>query len=145
MKLGKLELELYYNNQSVRELENLCGGDMKNLDKLMSSEKAVSEQVSSLSQIIAILANGAVMKHNTEIALGLADGEKKERIKAEDLEMLIDIADMQNTMKEVFAAMGAASKFEVPNNVKLAETDVDLEEIEKEKNLSGTTDDTGCA
>lgn len=145
MKLGKLELELYYNNQAVRELENLCGGDMKNLDKLMSSEKAVSEQVSSLSQIIAILANGAVMKHNTEIALGLADGEKKERIKAENLEMLIDIADMQNTMKEVFSAMGAASKFEVPNNVKLAETDVDLEEIEKEKNLSGTIGDTGCA
>lgn len=145
MKLGKLELELYYNNQAVRELESLCGGDMKNLDKLMSSEKAVSEQVSSLSQIIAILANGAVMKHNTEIALGLADGEKKERIKAEDLEMLIDIADMQNTMKEVFSAMGAASKFEVPNNVKLAETDVDLEEIEKEKNLSGTIGDTGCA
>lgn len=145
MKLGKLELELYYNNQAVRELEALCNGDMKNLDKLMSSDKSTSEQISNLSKIIAILANGAVIRHNTEIALGISDGEKKERIKSEDLEMLIDIADMSNVMQELFAAMGNASKFEVPSNVKLAETDVDLEEIEAEKNLSGTIGDTGCA
>lgn len=145
MKLGKLELELFYSNKAVKEIEAMCeGGEMKNLGKLFENKK-ISEEMTTLSELIAILANAAILKHNQEVSLGLSFDEKKEKIDAELIETMMNVGDMNSYMHELLSVMGAGSKFEVPDNIKLAENDIDLEEIEKEKNRKGTTEDTGCA
>lgn len=145
MKLGKLELELFYSNKAVKEIEAMCeGGEMKNLGKLFENKK-ISEEMTTLSELIAILANAAILKHNQEVALGLSFDEKKEKIDAELIETMMNVGDMNSYMHELLSVMGAGSKFEVPDNIKLAENDIDLEEIEKEKNLKGTAEDIGCA
>lgn len=146
MKLGKLELELFYSNKAVKEIEAMCeDGEMKNLGKLFENKK-ISEEMTTLSELIAILANAAILKHNQEVTLGLSfDEKKKEMIDAELIETMMDVGDMNSYMHELLSVMGAGSKFEVPDNIKLAENDIDLEEIEKEKNPKGTTEDIGCA
>lgn len=145
MKLGNYEVPLYYSNVAVRKLEELCGGELKDLGTLFGEGKKTSEQMSSIAQIIAILANAAVLKHNQEIALGLSLEEKKEEITAETVEVLMDVGSMEEYMNEIFSVMNKGSKFVTPDNIKLAETDLDLEEIEKEKNQKGTIGDTDCA
>ena len=145
MKLGKLELELFYSNKAVKEIEAMCeDGEMKNLGKLFENKK-ISEEMTTLSELIAILANAAILKHNQEVALGLSFEEKKEKIDAELIETMMNVGDMNSYMHELLSVMGAGSKFEVPDNIKLADNDIDLEEIEKEKNRKGTTEDIGCA
>ena len=52
---------------------------------------------------------------------------------------------MDEYTEEIFSVMRKGSKFITPDNIRLAETDIDLAEIEKEKNPTGTTEDTGCA
>lgn len=144
MKLGKLELPLYYSNLAVREIENLCGGDMKNLGKLFDGKK-VSEEMRAIAEIVTILANADVIKHNTEVSLGLSSDEKREKVEVETVETLLDVGKMTDYVNEIFKTMRGSSKFILPDGIELTAPDIDLEEIEKEKNLRGTTDDTGCA
>ena len=144
MKLGKLELELFYSNIAVREIESLCGGSMQNLGNLFEN-KTVSEEMRTVAEIITILANAAILKHNQEIALGLSFEEKKEKYDADTIEMMMDVGSTSEYMSEIFEVMGAGSKFVVPDGIKLSEPDIDLEDIEKEKNQPGTTASNGCA
>lgn len=144
MKLGKLDLELFYSNIAVREIESLCGGSMKNLGTLFEN-KTISEEMTSVAQIITILANAAVLKHNQEVVLGLSFEDKKEKYDVEVIETMMDVGNMREYMAEMFEVMGAGSKFSVPDGIRLSEPDIDLEDIEKEKNLKRTTENTGCA
>lgn len=144
MKLGKLELPLYYSNLAVREIENLCGGDIINLGKLFDGKK-VSEEMRAIAEIVTILANADVIKHNTEVSLGLSSDEKREKVEVETVETLLDVGKMEDYVKEIFTTMRGSSKFILPDGIELTAPDIDLEEIEKEKNLRGTTEDTGCA
>ncbi|MCQ2460313.1 MAG: hypothetical protein MJ081_08095 [Ruminococcus sp.] len=145
MKLGNYEVPLYYSNIAVRKMEELCGGELKDLGKLFGEGKKTSEQMSSIAQIITILANAEILKHNQEVALGVTTGEKKEELSSDVVEVLMDVGSMDEYTEEIFSVMRKGSKFITPDNVRLAETDIDLAEIEKEKNLTGTTEDTGCA
>lgn len=138
MKIGNLEIKLYYSNLAARELSELCGG-LNKIGTLLRGEDeehpiSVIEQQANIAKLIRILANAEITKHNCEIALGIQDGEKKEKWKDEDLEMLLDASKLDEYLYEIFETMGLASKFVIPDSVKLSEPDIDLEEIEKEKN-----------
>lgn len=137
MKLGNKEIKLFYSNLAVRELDEMCGG-IKNISTFISGnpEEPVSmtEQISNVAKIVRILANAEVTRHNTEIDLGIADGERLEKYNDEMFETLLDASKAAEYLYEVLEVMGLASKFEIPNGVKLNEADADLEEIEAEKN-----------
>ena len=137
MKIGNKEIKLYYSNLAERDLVELCGG-IKSIKSLFYKEDGTAldpyEQHSNVIKLVRILANGEVVKHNSEIALGLSDGEKKEKLTDEMLEAVLDVAKMDDYLMECFRIMGLASAFEVPENVKLEESDADLAEIEAEKN-----------
>lgn len=132
MKVNDKEIKLFYSNLAVKEIEELCGG-MHNLGELFR-KGTVAEQYSGLVSLIRILANANVTKENCEISLGMRDGEKKEKYTDDVIEALLDISKTEEYLNEVFKVMGLASKFEMPEGMKMQSADVDLEEIEAERN-----------
>lgn len=130
MKIGNVDLPLYYSNLAARELDEACGG-INNIGKLLEGE--YTHTLGGAAKLICILANGAVTKYNCEIALGIQEGEKKEKYDVETIETLMDASKIAEYIQEVLRTMGLASEFVVPDGVKMRDPDVDLEEIEKEK------------
>lgn len=138
MKLGNKEIKLFYSNYAVQELTELCGGKMNNIGSLLrgseNEEMDASERINNIVKLVRVLANGEIARNNKLIELGIIDGEKQERFTDEDISMLVDVSKIDEYLMEVFEVMGLASKFVTPNNLQLTEPDLDLEEIESEKN-----------
>ena len=137
MKIGNHEIKLFYSNIAVREINELCGG-VGNISRLFTQENGdpvpYDTEVTNMIKLICILANAEITKENCEKRLGLIEGEEKPHYKFEDLEQLIDISRIREYMDEIIEVMNKASKFEVPDGVKLKSGDIDLAEIEAEKN-----------
>lgn len=137
MKVGNKEIKLYYSNLAARELDELCGGT-KNLRSLLvgTEEKPIDhiQRLFNIAKIIRILANGEVTRHNTEVHYGIADGEMLDKYTDEFFEAVLDATKINEYFSEAVAAMRRDSSFEIPEGVKLSESDEDLEEIEAEKN-----------
>jgi hypothetical protein len=137
MKIGNIEVKLYYSNLAVREINELCGGVAK-ISTLFTDENGnpvpYETEVNNIIKLILILANAGIKKDNWEKRNMISDGEEKPLLTFEDLEQIIDISKLSEYTKEIMEAMGLASKFEVPDGLKLTEPDIDLDEIEAEKN-----------
>ena len=137
MKIGNLEIKLFYSNLAVREINELCGGVAK-ISNLFEDENGnhvpYEVEISNIIKLILILANANITKENCEKRLGIADGEEKPKFTYEELEQMIDIGRLGEYTQEIMSAMGLASKFEVPDGLKITEQDIDLDEIEAEKN-----------
>lgn len=137
MKTGNIEIKLFYNNWAAKELTELCGG-LANIGSLFAGkdgeEREISEIYDNIVKVVTILANANIIKENSELALGMRKGEKKELF---DFDMMSNILDMSKGgeyLLECLDVMGLASKFEMPDGMKVEEKDIDLEEILAEKN-----------
>lgn len=137
MKIGNIEIKLFYSNLAARDLNELCG-DLKNIGSLFRGENGENlsavEEYSNIIKLIRILANAAITRDNREIELGMRDGVKKEKYTDEVLEEILDMSKAADYLMEVLDVMGLASKFEIPEGVKMSSPDIDLEEIEAERN-----------
>lgn len=137
MKIGNKEIKLYYSNLASREISEMLGG-IKNLSHILRDKDGnaleVTEQYTNVLKLLCILANAEVGRFNREIALGIRDDEKKTKFTVEDFEDLLDLSKIDEYLMEALEVMGLASKFELPEGMKLEEKDRDLEDIEAEKN-----------
>lgn len=137
MKIGNKEVELYYSNLAVKEINKLCGGVAK-ISTLFTDEDGnplpYETQVDNTIKLILILANAGIKKDNWEKRSMISDGEEQPLLTFEDLEQILDIGKLNEYSNEIAEAMHIASKFEVPDGLKLTEPDIDLDEIEAEKN-----------
>lgn len=137
MTTGTLELKLFYSNWAAKELTDLCGG-LENIGTLFAGEDGEDQDISliydNIVKLVCILANANIIKENSEIALGMRKGEKKELLDAEMMSNILDMSKGGEYLLECLKVMGLASKFEMPDGMKTEEKDIDLEEIEAEKN-----------
>lgn len=137
MKIGNKEIKLFYNNQAAIEVNELCGG-IKNIRALVIDEEGNSrdevEQLRNIYVLIRILANNEIRRHNMLVSMGVISEEKQEEFTDEQLSVLLDASKITEYFIECMNVMGLASKFIVPDSVKLADPDIDLEEIEAEQN-----------
>lgn len=137
MTTGTLELKLFYSNWAAKELTELCGG-LENIGTLFAGEDGEDQDISliydNIVKLVCILANANIIKENSEIALGMRKGEKKELLDAEMMSNILDMSKGGEYLLECLKVMGLASKFEMPDGMKTEEKDIDLEEIEAEKN-----------
>ena len=85
-------------------------------------------------KLVCILANANIIKENSEIALGMRQGDKKEMLDEETLSNVLDMSKASDYLLECLDVMGLASKFEMPDGMKMESADVDLEEILEEQN-----------
>ena len=137
MTTGNIEFKLFYNNWAAKELTDLCGG-LENIGTLFAREDGGDQDISliydNIVKLVCILANANIIKENSEIALGMRKGEKKELLDAEMMSNILDMSKGGEYLLECLNVMGLASKFEMPDGMKTEEKDIDLEEIEAEKN-----------
>lgn len=136
MKLGKLDIELFYSVKAMMDIQELVGGgDLKKLFEWINAEDiSETEQIIRIVKIITILANAKVIRDNQEIALGLADGEKKSLYSDELFQNYIGITDLEPLIREIAVCLGADAEISVPDNIKMQEEDETLAEIEELKN-----------
>lgn len=137
MKIGNKEIKLFYNNQAAAEVKELCN-NQDNVSVLIFDENGDSreslEQLSNVSKLIRILANAEVAKNNMLIDMGVIDEAKQEKYTDQQFEVVMDAGMIGEYFKEALEVMGIASRFEVPEEIKLTSGDTDLEELEAEKN-----------
>lgn len=137
MKIGTREIKLLYSNLAVKQINELCGGVAK-MSTLFNDENgdpvSYETEVENVIKLILILANAGITRDNWEKRNMIAGGEEQPLLTFEDLEQIIDVSKMREYTKEIMETLGLASKFEVPDGLKLTEPDLDLDEIEAEKN-----------
>lgn len=133
------KFEMYYSTWAMRQLTELVGGDLMNIGEWLS-EGAQCDIIEKYSQVITILINGGIAKSNADIEFGFAEGQKKPFIKTQYIMMVISAGELLEYQADIFGALNGGNDFEIPENVKISETDIDLAEIENEKNPEGRAD-----
>lgn len=128
-------IELLYNVKATIDIAEICDGDVANLADIMN-KNTFSQNMKLICDVICALANGAVTKRNADVVMGLDSGEKRPEYPVEYFLANITIENFDDVVAAVFAAIGLGSEFTVPDNVKTEEKDIDLAEIEAEKNES---------
>lgn len=83
-----------------------------------------------------VLANGAVAKKNCDISLGLSTGEKMQEFTPEFFEVNLDFSKGAELVDMLFTVINGGSQYTIPDNVQTVEKDIDLKEIEAEKEAS---------
>lgn len=135
LELHERKYELFFSCKAMNAIADRCGGDLKNISAIMSN-MTEAKSVAFICGMLSDLANGAVVKHNCDIALGLATGDKKPEYTEEYFVATVGVEDFEKVTAAVFEAMGLGSEFTLPDDVKVEEEDIDLAEIEAEKQKS---------
>ena len=133
--------ELFFSTWALLHISERVGGDINDLGKWLSGDPDESgnygintaEALSRFSVILADLANGAVIKHNADIDLGLEQGDKKPLYPDDYFINILNVSDILTYREEIFAAMNMGTNYEIPEGVEVQEKDPDLLEIEREK------------
>ena len=133
--LNGREIELLFNVKATIDISERCGGDIANLSDSLKAN-TLSKNMELICSILCDLANGAVTAHNANITLGLEDGEKKPAYPVDYFLAEVTSDNFNYITEAVLATMGLGSEFTVPDSVKTEEKDIDLAEIEAEKNES---------
>lgn len=132
INLGNKKIELYYSTKAMLDLEKRCG-DTKSIGDWLSDKGAsTGETLAKFAGILTDLANGAVFKHNAEIALGMVDGEKQKFYDETTIASLLTPADLITAKETIFGVINDGMSYETPEGI--PEPDPDLAEVESEKN-----------
>ena len=130
--LGGKPIKLYYSTKAMLDIEKRCE-DTSKLGEWLQQEGTTGETITKIAGILTDLANGAVYKHNAEVALGLSNEEKKDFYDVETFSMLLTPADFLEAKEAIFSAINKGMKYEIPEGA--PEPDPDLAEVESEKNV----------
>ena len=135
IKICGKDFDIYCNTKAIKEIESNCVSISKLSEWLGGDEPEeikISENIGKFAVLVTILLNGAVFKHNSEIALGMIDGEKKKFFNVDDIENLLSPSEISEYKEIIFTEIGRAlGVSEVPEET---EVDPDLAECASEKN-----------
>ena len=131
------EIELFFSTWALMHISERVGGDINTIGKWLDDGKGTAGTLERFSYILADLANGAVIKHNADIALGLEQGDKKPLFPDDYFINILNVSDILTYKKEIFEALNMGTDYEIPDDVELEEKDPDLAEIEREKKEAG--------
>ena len=126
--------ELFFSTRTLIKISERVGGDINTIGKWIGGDdKSTAEILSRFSFILADLANGAVIKNNADIALGLEEGEKKPLYPDDYFIDILNVSDILTYKEEIFEALNMGTDYEIPEGVEIQEKDPDLAELEREK------------
>lgn len=131
IELNGRKIELYYSTKAMLDIEKRCG-NIAELNDWMKGDGTVSQILIRLSGVLTDLANGAIFKHNSEVALGLIDEPKKKFVDDDLMLSLLTPTDLITAKNAIYAAINDGMSFEVPEGI--PEPDPDLADVESEKN-----------
>ena len=125
------EIELYYSTKAMIDIEKRCG-ETSDLGNWLAEKSTTGGTLAKIAGLLTDLANGAVFKHNAEIALGMIDGEKRKFYDDETFFSLLTPADLLMAKETIFSVINDGMSYETPEGI--PEPDPDLAEVESEKN-----------
>lgn len=133
--VGGKEYALYYNVKAQQAISKRCGGDLRKIGEWIKADDTATVLERTMA-VITDLINGAVYKHNCEIVLGLAQGDKRDFIPDDLMLCIANPNEIGEYSQKMWEAMGAGMEFEVPDGVQAEERDPDLDFVpsEMEKN-----------
>lgn len=130
-----VEVELYFSNQAAEEIENIIGDDVANMQSyLYNSETTTATSFHRVNEILCCMANAAIVKENDQIKYGFKQGEPRPLFTPEFFNSQIDLRKNSDIIIALRDCMTLGSAVSIPDNVKVADPDPDLEELENEKN-----------
>ena len=139
--LAGKEFPLYFSTKTMIDMEKRIGAPISKIsdwygydDTDAAEEVNTSEILIKTTGLLCDLINGGIYKHNCEIVLGLADGEKKPFVTEEAISGAISCADILGYQSKIFAAINEGMHYEKPEG--MPESDPDLADVDSEKNLS---------
>ena len=135
INVGGHEIELYFNIKAMNTIADLCGGDVSKLGEKFAELEEL-QVCNLLCNVLCALANGAVAKKNCDISLGLSNGEKMQEFTPEFFEVNLDFSKGAELVDTLFTVINGGSQYTIPDNVQTVEKDIDLKEIEAEKEAS---------
>lgn len=133
IEIDEKKIELFFSTWTLMHISERAGGDIGGLGEWLNKGGNTAEMLARFSYILADLANGAVIKHNADISLGLEQGDKKPLFPDDYFINILNVSDIMTYREEIFAALNLGSEYEIPDGVELTEKDPDLAEIEREK------------
>ena len=133
IKLSDREFEAMYSTRAMMNVAEMCGGDLNLLPEFMKADGNKIEVMNRLCLVMAELINGAIAARNADILFGLANGEKKPFITADMLIDVITPGEVVEAQQNVYEVIGICSEFNLPEGIKIEETDADLAEIKAEQ------------
>lgn len=131
------KFELFFSTWALLHISERVGGDINDLGNWIGGSGSTSEMLSRFSVVLADLANGAVIKHNADIALDLEQGEKKPLFPDDYFINILNVSDILTYREAIFAALNLGTDHEIPEGVEVQEKDPDLAEMEREKKAAG--------
>lgn len=135
MKIGGYDIPLRFSTKAMIDIEELIHGDVEKLSEYIGAEDITTgTKLKRLAEIIAILANGHVFTFNQDLENGLVQGEPKKFYSVDFFLSHLDLNNMNQCMGDISKEIYNATDVVVPDNVKLAEEDEVLAEIEEIKN-----------
>lgn len=133
IEIDEKKIELFFSTWTLMHISERVGGDIGGLGEWLNKGGNTAEMLARFSYILADLANGAIIKHNADISLGLEQGDKKTLFPDDYFINILNVSDIMTYREEIFAALNLGSEYEIPDGVELTEKDPDLAEIEREK------------
>ena len=133
IKLSDREFEAMYSTRAMMKIAEMCGGDLQLLPEFLKADGNNVEVMHRLCRIITELINGAAAARNAEIDFGLEQGEKRKFITADMLMDIITPGEVVTAQNSVYGIIGLCSEFELPEGIKMEETDADLQEMKAEQ------------
>lgn len=130
VELGGKEFEICYNTKAMVELEKICD-NLSNIGEWINNADSDSKKFTKLCNLVTTVINGAIYRHNTEIILGLKEGEKKPFVDDELIACIATPAELLKASETVFDCIGTSIRFRMPDGA--PEPDPDLLETESEK------------
>lgn len=136
--VGGRDVELFFSTRAMINISDRCGGDISDLGGWLT-EGGTTDKMSKIGIVISDLANGAIIKHNADIALGLEDGQKRPLYPDNYFIDVLNPGEFMEYKEKIFEALGMGYTFEIPDGITIEEKDADLAEIEaeKQKNFPG--------
>ncbi|MGN0598922.1 MAG: hypothetical protein ACI4JK_03410 [Oscillospiraceae bacterium] len=132
--VGGQKVELFFSTWAMQKVEEISGKHVSQLGEYLDEKLGTTELMVRMSKVLAILANGAIMKRNMDITVGLADGEKKPFYPDDYFIYTANAGDFMKYQEDISNTLAMGLGYIVPDGVKLEERDLELEELEREKN-----------
>lgn len=131
------KIELFFSTWAMLKISDIAGGDLSKLGEYFDGKVGTAELMKRMSIVLVVLANAAIIKHNADISLGLEDGEKKQLYPEEYFILVANAADITSYQNEIFSTLNMGMNYTIPDGIEVKEKDIDLEELEREKNQEG--------
>lgn len=147
IRIDEAEIELYLNTKAMLEISALMDKPFSELHSWLVGEDdlAFEIQLARMCDVIGMLANGAIFKHNSEIRMHLKSGDIKEFYDVKFFRDVLDPFQLEYYFNAVLDCIRRDNAVSVPENIKTAEEDEVLKEIEEEKNQMAGDDVTASS